>query len=106
MAKSNNLGQSAGIETCFSNPDLFMYVETAVFLVSTGKMVLTFFFLLTVGITVFSVGVAWAPLDDLKDMASEPRESHTFFTREFTGLEQMVPDVIRGICKDFLDSKQ
>lgn len=58
------------------------------------------------GIMVFSVGVAWAPLDDLKDMASEPRESHTFFTREFTGLEQMVPDVIRGICKDFLDSKQ
>ncbi|NXH60353.1 COCH protein, partial [Rhabdornis inornatus] len=58
------------------------------------------------GITVFSVGVAWAPLDDLKDMASEPRESHTFFTREFTGLEQMVPDIIRGICRDFLDSKQ
>ncbi|NXD05796.1 COCH protein, partial [Nothocercus nigrocapillus] len=58
------------------------------------------------GITVFSVGVAWAPVDDLKDMASEPRESHTFFTREFTGLEQMVPDVIRGICRDFLDSKQ
>ncbi|XP_041903626.1 cochlin isoform X1 [Corvus kubaryi] len=58
------------------------------------------------GITVFSVGVAWAPLDDLKDMASEPRESHTFFTREFTGLEQMVPDIVRGICKDFLDSKQ
>ncbi|XP_017675920.1 PREDICTED: cochlin [Lepidothrix coronata] len=58
------------------------------------------------GITVFSVGVAWAPLDDLKDMASEPRESHTFFTREFTGLEQMVPDIIRSICKDFLDSKQ
>uniref|UniRef100_A0A663MEZ1 Cochlin n=1 Tax=Athene cunicularia TaxID=194338 RepID=A0A663MEZ1_ATHCN len=48
------------------------------------------------GITVFSVGIAWAPLDDLKDMASEPRESHTFFTREFTGLEQMVPDIIRG----------
>ncbi|NXX40143.1 COCH protein, partial [Tricholaema leucomelas] len=58
------------------------------------------------GITVFSVGVAWAPLDDLKDMASEPKESHTFFTREFTGLEQMVPDIIRGICKDFLESKQ
>ncbi|KAK4821722.1 hypothetical protein QYF61_000265 [Mycteria americana] len=58
------------------------------------------------GITVFSVGVAWAPLDDLKDMASEPKESHTFFTREFTGLEQMVPDIIRGICKDFMDSKQ
>ncbi|XP_077676116.1 cochlin [Eretmochelys imbricata] len=58
------------------------------------------------GITVFSVGIAWAPLDDLKDMASEPRESHNFFTREFTGLEQIVPDVIRGICRDFLNSKQ
>uniref|UniRef100_K7FRE3 Cochlin n=1 Tax=Pelodiscus sinensis TaxID=13735 RepID=K7FRE3_PELSI len=58
------------------------------------------------GITVFSIGVAWAPLDDLKDMASEPKESHNFFTREFTGLEQIVPDVIRGICRDFLDSKQ
>ncbi|XP_053882551.1 cochlin [Malaclemys terrapin pileata] len=58
------------------------------------------------GITVFSIGVAWAPLDDLKDMASEPRESHNFFTREFTGLEQIVPDVVRGICRDFLNSKQ
>lgn len=58
------------------------------------------------GITVFSIGIAWAPLDDLKDMASEPKEAHTFFSREFTGLEQIVPDVIRGICRDFLDSNQ
>ncbi|XP_061469207.1 cochlin [Rhineura floridana] len=58
------------------------------------------------GITIFSVGIAWAPLDDLKDMASEPRETHTFFTREFTGLEQIVPDVVRAICRDFLGSKQ
>ncbi|XP_074853009.1 cochlin [Carettochelys insculpta] len=58
------------------------------------------------GITVFSVGVAWAPLDDLKEMASEPKESHHFFTREFTGLGQIVPDLVRGICRDFLNSKQ
>lgn len=85
-----------------------MVVEAVVFLVAIDKMVLLIFFLYCciVGITVFSVGVAWAPLDDLKDMASEPRDSHTFFTREFTGLEQMIPDIIRGICKDFLDSKQ
>lgn len=75
-------------------------------LVSIGRMFLNNFGFLIAGITVFSVGVAWAPLDDLKDMASEPRESHSFFTREFTGLEQLVPDIIRGICKDFLDSKQ
>ncbi|XP_060615681.2 cochlin [Anolis sagrei] len=58
------------------------------------------------GITIFSIGVAWAPLDDLKDMASAPKETHTFFTREFTGLEQIVPDVVRAICRDFLESKQ
>uniref|UniRef100_A0ACB8G4I8 Uncharacterized protein n=1 Tax=Sphaerodactylus townsendi TaxID=933632 RepID=A0ACB8G4I8_9SAUR len=58
------------------------------------------------GITVFPIGIAWAPMDDLKDMASEPKETHTFFSREFTGLEQIVPDVIRAICRDFLDSNQ
>ncbi|OCT64764.1 cochlin [Xenopus laevis] len=56
------------------------------------------------GITVFSVGVAWAPMEDLKDMASTPKDSHTFFTREFPGLEQITPDLIRGICRDYLDS--
>ncbi|XP_036306809.1 cochlin isoform X2 [Pipistrellus kuhlii] len=58
------------------------------------------------GITIFSVGVAWAPLDDLRDMASKPKESHAFFTREFSGLEPIVSDVIRGICRDFLESQQ
>ncbi|XP_036591828.1 cochlin [Trichosurus vulpecula] len=58
------------------------------------------------GITIYSVGVAWAPLDDLKDMASEPKETHTFFTREFSGLEQIATDIIRGICRDFLESQQ
>ncbi|XP_061742408.1 cochlin [Nerophis ophidion] len=53
------------------------------------------------GITMYSVGVAWAPLDDLKSMASEPKESHTFFTREFTGLAELVDPVVRGICQDF-----
>ncbi|XP_053567844.1 cochlin [Bombina bombina] len=58
----------------------------------------------TAGVTVFAVGIAWAPLEDLKDMASEPKNSHTFFTREFPGLEQIVPDIVRGICRDYLDS--
>ncbi|KAG8126244.1 hypothetical protein E2320_021392, partial [Naja naja] len=44
------------------------------------------------GINIFSVGIAWAPLEDLRDMASEPKETHTFFTKEFTGLEQIVPN--------------
>ncbi|XP_029454855.1 cochlin isoform X2 [Rhinatrema bivittatum] len=57
------------------------------------------------GITVFSVGVAWAPLEDLKEMASLPKDSHSFFTREFTGLEQIAQDIVRGVCRDFLSSQ-
>ncbi|XP_075469301.1 cochlin isoform X2 [Ascaphus truei] len=56
------------------------------------------------GVTVFSVGVTWAPLEDLKDMASEPKDTHTFFTREFPGLEKIVPDITRGICRDYLEA--
>ncbi|XP_068109987.1 cochlin isoform X2 [Hyperolius riggenbachi] len=58
------------------------------------------------GITVYTVGVAWAPLDDLKDMASEPKNTHTFFSREFPGLEQIAPSIVRGICRDFLESQK
>ncbi|KAG8560624.1 hypothetical protein GDO81_015051 [Engystomops pustulosus] len=58
------------------------------------------------GVTVYSVGVAWAPLDDLKDMASEPKNSHAFFTREFPGLENIAPSIIRGICRDYLDAQK
>ncbi|XP_028677766.2 cochlin isoform X1 [Erpetoichthys calabaricus] len=56
------------------------------------------------GITIYSVGVAWAPQDDLRNMASEPKDSHTFFTREFTGMHQFEQTIIKGICKDFMES--
>lgn len=55
------------------------------------------------GITVFTVGVAWAPMEDLRAMASEPKDTHTFFTREFTGLEQFEQPIVRGICRDFTE---
>ncbi|XP_077945303.1 cochlin isoform X2 [Gasterosteus aculeatus] len=58
----------------------------------------------TQGITIYSVGVAWAPLDDLRAMSSEPKESHTFFSREFTGLAELVPPLVRGVCKDFTEN--
>ncbi|XP_030069547.1 cochlin [Microcaecilia unicolor] len=57
------------------------------------------------GITVFSVGVAWAPPEDLKTMASDPKDSHTFFSQEFTGLEQIAQDLVKGVCQDFLSSQ-
>ncbi|XP_041827272.1 cochlin [Melanotaenia boesemani] len=56
------------------------------------------------GITIFSVGVAWAPLTDLRWMSSEPKDSHTFFTREFTGLAEFVPLLVRSICRDFTEN--
>ncbi|KAM4625241.1 cochlin [Polymixia lowei] len=56
------------------------------------------------GITIFSVGVAWAPLDDLKVMSSEPKESHTFFSREFNGLSEFAQPIVRGICRDFTEA--
>ncbi|XP_028251349.1 cochlin [Parambassis ranga] len=56
------------------------------------------------GVTIFSVGMAWAPMDDLRAMSSEPKESHTFFTREFTGLAEFIPPLVRGICRDFTEN--
>uniref|UniRef100_A0A665U347 Cochlin n=1 Tax=Echeneis naucrates TaxID=173247 RepID=A0A665U347_ECHNA len=55
------------------------------------------------GITIYSVGVAWAPMDDLRAMSSEPKDSHTFFTREFNGLNNFIPLLVQGICRDFAE---
>ncbi|KAL2098989.1 hypothetical protein ACEWY4_005469 [Coilia grayii] len=56
------------------------------------------------GITIFSVGVAWAPMDDLRSMATEPKDAHTFFTREFSGLEQFQQPLVKAICRDFTEA--
>ncbi|XP_013877595.1 cochlin [Austrofundulus limnaeus] len=56
------------------------------------------------GVTIFSVGVAWAPKDDLLAMSSEPKNNHTFFTREFTGLTEFIQPLVRGICRDFTEN--
>ncbi|XP_034015678.1 LOW QUALITY PROTEIN: cochlin [Thalassophryne amazonica] len=56
------------------------------------------------GITIYSVGVAWAHRDDLRSMASEPKESHYYFTREFSGLSEFIQPLVRGICRDFTEA--
>ncbi|CAL8298530.1 unnamed protein product [Arctogadus glacialis] len=53
------------------------------------------------GITVFAVGTAWAPMEDLRAMASQPLDRHTYFSREFSGLKAFSQDVVRAICQDF-----
>uniref|UniRef100_A0A8C6M371 Cochlin n=1 Tax=Nothobranchius furzeri TaxID=105023 RepID=A0A8C6M371_NOTFU len=56
------------------------------------------------GITIFSVGVAWAPMKELLDMASEPKDKHTFFTREFVNLSEFIQPLVRGICQAFTEN--
>ncbi|XP_068195201.1 cochlin [Antennarius striatus] len=56
------------------------------------------------GIIIYSVGVAWAPRHDLESMASDPKDSHTFFTRDFSGLTEFIPALVRGICRDFAEN--
>ncbi|XP_077586867.1 cochlin [Stigmatopora nigra] len=53
------------------------------------------------GITVYAVGVAWAPMDDLRAMASQPKDEHVFFSRHFGDLEDLVDDIVSGICRDY-----
>ncbi|CAL8288199.1 cochlin [Gadus morhua] len=53
------------------------------------------------GITVLAVGTAWAPMEDLKAMASQPHDRHTYFSREFSGLKAFSQEVVRAICQDF-----
>ncbi|KAK0133733.1 Cochlin [Merluccius polli] len=52
-------------------------------------------------ITVFSVGVAWAPMQDLKAMASAPTDRHVFFSRDFSGLTAFPEALVRSVCQDF-----
>uniref|UniRef100_A0A8C5I022 Cochlin n=1 Tax=Gouania willdenowi TaxID=441366 RepID=A0A8C5I022_GOUWI len=53
------------------------------------------------GVTIFSVGVAWAPLELLRVMSSEPKDTHTFFTRDFSGLSDFIQPVVHNICTDY-----
>ncbi|KAI4798183.1 hypothetical protein KUCAC02_022225 [Chaenocephalus aceratus] len=55
------------------------------------------------GITVYSVAWPGRLLMDLKSMSSEPKDSHTFFTREFTP-GRVIPQLVRGICRDFTEN--
>ncbi|XP_048394537.2 cochlin isoform X2 [Stegostoma tigrinum] len=54
------------------------------------------------GTVIFSVGISWAMEQELKAMASEPKDAHTFFVRDFPMVFKLVPDILKGICKDYL----
>lgn len=53
------------------------------------------------GVVVYSVGISWAMQNELKAMASEPKDSHTFFAKDFPDVHKLVPDILKGICNDY-----
>ncbi|GCB80813.1 hypothetical protein scyTo_0022408 [Scyliorhinus torazame] len=54
------------------------------------------------GTIIYSVGISWAMQNELEAMASEPKDSHKFFVRDFPMVNKIVPDIHKGICKDYL----
>ncbi|XP_069771349.1 cochlin [Narcine bancroftii] len=53
------------------------------------------------GVIIYSVGISWAIQHELTVMASEPKDSHTFFVKEFMMVNKLVPNILRGICNDY-----
>ncbi|XP_067876502.1 vitrin isoform X2 [Heterodontus francisci] len=53
------------------------------------------------GVIAYAVGIAWAALDELEYIASDPDKDHSFFVDEFDNLYQFVPRIVRNICQEF-----
>ncbi|XP_051873712.1 cochlin [Pristis pectinata] len=53
------------------------------------------------GVIVYAVGISWAMPNELKAMASEPKDSHYFFAKDFPVVNKLVPDILKGICNDY-----
>ncbi|XP_072107205.1 cochlin [Mobula birostris] len=53
------------------------------------------------GVIVYSVGISWAMPNELRAMASEPKDSHNFFAKDFPMVNKLVPDILKGICNDY-----
>lgn len=53
------------------------------------------------GLIVYAVGVAWAALEELEIIASQPTQDHAFFVEEFDQLHTLVPRILRNICTEF-----
>ncbi|XP_072896175.1 cochlin [Hemitrygon akajei] len=52
-------------------------------------------------VVVYSVGISWAMSNELRAMASEPKDSHHFFVKDFPMVNKLVPDILKGICNDY-----
>ncbi|XP_074065798.1 vitrin isoform X2 [Macrotis lagotis] len=53
------------------------------------------------GVITYSIGIAWAALDELEVIATHPTKDHSFFVDEFDDLYKSVPKIIQNICTEF-----
>ncbi|XP_072354582.1 vitrin-like [Scyliorhinus torazame] len=53
------------------------------------------------GVIAYAVGIAWAAMDELEYIATDPDKDHSFFVDEFDNLDQFVPRIVRNICQEF-----
>ncbi|XP_059501527.1 vitrin isoform X8 [Stegostoma tigrinum] len=53
------------------------------------------------GVIAYAIGIAWAAMDELEYIASDPNEDHSFFVDEFDNLYQIVPRIVHNICQEF-----
>ncbi|XP_078397861.1 vitrin isoform X8 [Cetorhinus maximus] len=53
------------------------------------------------GVIAYAVGIAWAAMDELEYIATDPDKDHSFFVDEFDNLYQFVSRIVRNICKEF-----
>ncbi|XP_069741220.1 vitrin isoform X2 [Narcine bancroftii] len=53
------------------------------------------------GVIAYAVGIAWAAMDELEYIATDPDKDHSFFVEDFNSLHQFVPRIMHNICQEF-----
>ncbi|XP_051880460.1 vitrin isoform X2 [Pristis pectinata] len=53
------------------------------------------------GVIAYAVGIAWAAMDELEYIATDPDKDHSFFVDDFDSLYQFVPRIVHNICQEF-----
>uniref|UniRef100_UPI00398F5E3D vitrin isoform X2 n=1 Tax=Pristiophorus japonicus TaxID=55135 RepID=UPI00398F5E3D len=53
------------------------------------------------GVIAYAIGIAWAAVDELEYIATDPDKDHSFFVDEFDNLHQLVSRIVHNICQEF-----
>ncbi|XP_007889508.1 vitrin [Callorhinchus milii] len=53
------------------------------------------------GVIAYAIGIAWAAVDELEYIATDPDKDHSFFVDEFDNLYKFVSQIVQNICQEF-----